>query len=262
MFINIPVRVFLDTDPAFTQIRHLTEPAAMANAQKHTHFFSFGENIGKPFCTIPDDGFNWQPTRQPVFLKAWDASTGNKNAKWTTVMQWDSYKSREYNGQVFGMKSASFDDYYTLPQTVSDSFELAIGSATAPKEKLEEAGWDVADPLAVTLSSTTYQQYIQQSKGEWSIAKHGYVMSRSGWFSERSACYLASGRPVVVQDTGFSDVLPTGKGLLSFSAPKESIACIEKVNNNYAEHGKHARAIAEEYFDAGKVLNFLINRIT
>jgi hypothetical protein len=255
---KIPVRVFIDTDPVFTQIRHLTEPAAFARAKLHNRFFTFGENFGSQNCGIPDDGFNWQPTRQPVFLKAWNYSTGNKNAKWTTVMQWDSYKSREYNSQVFGMKSASFDDYFSLPKKISDSFELAIGSATAPKEKLLEAGWNISDPLAVTLSPSTYQQYIQQSKGEWSIAKHGYVGTNSGWFSERSTGYLASGRPVVVQETGFSEFIETGRGLFSFTSPAEAVVAIEEVNHDYAAQCNWAREIAEEYFRFDKVLNALL----
>jgi hypothetical protein len=230
----------------------------MANARNHTQFFSFGENIGKPHCTIPDDGFQWQHTRQPVVLDAWSYTLGNKNAKWTTVMQWDSYKVREYNGQSFGMKSSSFDDYFSLPQRVKETFELAIGSATAPKDKLSKAGWHTADPLSITLNPGTYQQYIRQSKGEWSIAKHGYVISNSGWFSERSTGYLASGRPVVVQETGFSDVIEKGRGLFSFTSPEEAVAAIEEVNHNYASHCKWAREVAEEYFRFDKVLAALL----
>lgn len=258
MFMNIPVRVLLDTDPAFTQIRHLTEPSAMANARRHTHFFSFGENIGKPHCTIPDDGLHWQPARQPVVFDVWKNTPGNKNAKWTTVMQWDSYKVREYQGEVFGMKSSSFDDYFSLPQKHNESFELAIGSATAPKEKLIGYGWNIADPLSITFSPATYQQYIQQSKGEWSIAKHGYVVTNSGWFSERSTGYLSSGRPVVVQETGFSEIIETGRGLFSFASPAEAVAAIEEVNHNYAAHCNWAREIAEEYFRFDKVLSALL----
>ena len=260
MFLKIPVRIFLDTDPVFTQIRNLTEPAAFEIARRHNVFFSYGENFGKPGCSIPDDGFNWQPTRQPVFLNAWQYSTGNKNAKFTTVMQWDSYKVREYNNLLYGMKSASFEEYFSLPKKVSDKFELALGSATAPKEKLRAAGWGVTDSVAVTITPASYQQFIQQSKGEWSIAKHGYVASYSGWFSERSTGYLASGRPVVVQDTGFSDFIETGRGLFSFTSPGEAIAAIEAINNNYGAHCKWAREIAITYFKFDTVLTDLLQR--
>ncbi|MEO6733899.1 MAG: hypothetical protein ABIN01_21935 [Ferruginibacter sp.] len=257
-FLTIPLRVLLDTDPVFTQIRNLTDPPAMHRAKLHNRYFSFGENFGKPACSIPNDGLNWQPTRQPVFLKAWKYTRGNSVGKWTTVMQWDSYKVREYNGKSYGMKSASFDDYFSLPSRCKDVFELAAGSETTPREKLLTSGWQLADPIAVTVTPASFQQYLRQSKGEWSIAKQGYVSSYSGWFSERSTGYLSSGRPVVVQDTGFSGFMATGKGLLSFNTPDEAVAAIEEVNRNYAAHCNWAREIAEEYFRFDKVLSTLL----
>lgn len=175
-------------------------------------------------------------------------------------MQWDSYKTRTYSGREFGMKSASFDAYFSLPQKVTNSFELAIGSATTPKEKLVASGWQLTDPLAVTLTPATYQQYIRQSKGEWSVAKQGYVDSNSGWFSERTTSYLASGRPAVVQETGFSEWMEIGRGLFSFTSPDEAVASIEEVNGNYERHWQWAREIAEEYFDSNKVLSSLLQR--
>lgn len=258
IFLEIPTRVFIDTDPVFTQIRHLKEPAAFVRARQHTHFFTYGENFGKLNCTIPDDGLAWQATRQPLFLPAWNYSAGNQAASWTTIMQWDSYKVREYNGAIFGMKSASFDRYLNLPEKLRDTFELAIGSESAPKEKLAERGWNIADPISVTLTPQTYQKYIQQSKGEWSVAKQGYVASNSGWFSERSTGYLATGRPVVVQNTGFADILDTGRGLFSFNSLSESIAAIEEINQDYKAHCKWARELAEQYFRFDRVLSVLL----
>ena len=261
-FQKIPVRAFIDTDPAFTQIRHLTEEVAMITARKHNRFFSFGENFGKASCHIPDDGFQWLPTRQPVVMHAWNNTASvNGNAKWTTVMQWDSYKSRELNGKQFGMKSQSFDAYIDLPNTIEDQLELALGSISAPREKLMEKGWSITDPLPVSLTPETYQSYIYQSKGEWSVAKDGYVVSNSGWFSERSACYLASGKPVVVQDTGFSNFFDTGKGLFGFSNFHEAVSAIEKVGKDYKMHCKHARAIAEENFNSDTVLTSLFDKM-
>jgi hypothetical protein len=143
-------------------------------------------------------------------------------------MQWDSYKVRQLNGKKFGMKSLSFDPYLDLPKKIDDKIELALGSVGAPREKLMAEGWSIADPLPISLTPEAYQSYIYQSKGEWSIAKHGYVVSNSGWFSERSACYLASGKPVVVQDTGFSNLFETGRGLINFSNLDEAILAIQK----------------------------------
>lgn len=257
-FLIIPIRVLLDTDPVFTQIRNLTEPAALLLAKKHNRYFTYGENFGNPGCSIPDDGLYWLPTRQPLCLNAWEFTKGNNNGKWTTVMQWDSYKVREYNGRSFGMKSASFDAYINLPTQSGQSFELAVGGETTPREKLKIHGWQLAAPLTITFNPSTFQQYLRQSKGEWSIAKQGYVVSNSGWFSERSTGYLACGRPVIVQDTRFSDFIETGRGLFAFSTPDEALSAIEEVNRDYASHCKWARETAEEYFRFDKVLSTLL----
>ena len=259
---KIPNRILIDTDPVFTQIRHLTNKQDNETAQHHTAFFSFGENFGKSGCTIPDDGFKWKPTRQPVFLDAWKISEQTPNAKWTTVMQWDSYKEKIFANRAFGMKSSSFSEFENLPHLIpAEHFELAIGSASAPVEKLKNNGWKVISSIVPTETAWSYQDYIMQSKGEWSVAKHGYVVSNSGWFSERSTCYLASGKPVLVQDTGFSDLIETGKGLFSFSSVEHIMNSIEDINGNYVQHCKWAREIAEEYFDGTKVLRSLLENI-
>ena len=258
--INAPARAFVDTDPAFTQIRHLTDPAARALAAAHNSFFTFAENIERPRCLVPDDGFAWVPTRQPVVLEEWPVTRGDASAKWTTVMQWDSYRAREHAGRRFGMKSESFAAYEDLPSRAGGVFELALGSATAPRERLEAKGWTLRDPLEATRDPWTYQGYIQGSKGEWGVAKHGYIESRSGWFSERSAAYLASGRPVVTQETGFSAWLPTGEGLLTFSTPEESLEALQEVDRRYDTHCRAARDLAAAHFDARRVLPRLIEQ--
>lgn len=259
---KIPCRVLIDTDPTFTQIKNLSNPGLHQLAAQHTHFLSFGENIGDRNCTVPDDGFTWKPTRQPVFAPAWKIYSEPAQPKWTTVMQWDSYRDRQYGGEVFGMKSLSFSDFITLPKCLpGETFELALGSENAPVKNLKNNGWHIISPNIPTKSPWTYQKYIHASKGEWSIAKHGYVKTNSGWFSERSAAYLASGRPVVVQDTGFSNHLPTEAGLLSFSNLDEAIDKIDRVNMDYRFHCKKAREVVEEYFDGTKVLKTLIENI-
>jgi hypothetical protein len=255
---EVAVRALIDTDPAFTQIRHLTDPVARQLALQHTVFFSFGTNIGQSQCEVPQDGFPWQGTRQPIVLDAWPVTPGPPRGKFTTVMQWDSYQARTYNGRRYGMKSASFAEYMDLPRRAGPVFELAVGSPTTPREELLGKGWAVRNPLDPTRDPWTYQHYIRQSKAEFSVAKHGYVVSRSGWFSERSACYLASGRPVVTQETGFSDWLEAGSGVIPFSTPEQAHAGIEEVNSHYDLHCRAARAVAEEYFDARKVLPQLI----
>ena len=259
---KIPVRVLIDTDPAFTQIDNIQNTARKNLAQSHTHFFSFGENFGKQSCSMPDDGFDWQPTRQPVVMDLWNFSPGNISGKWTTVMQWDSYKTRELDGRKYGMKSFSFMDYLDLPSKTNDTFEVAIGSASTSKINLLDYGWKSVNPLEVTKTHKSYQDFIKNSKGEWSIAKQGYLITRCGWFSERTTCYLASGRPVIVQDTGFSEFIETGKGLHCFSNEENILIALEKINGNYATECVLARNIVKEYFNSNKVLSGMLNKLT
>lgn len=251
---SVPHRLFIDTDPAFTQIRHLTDPAARALALAHTAFFTFAQNLAE----IPDDGIAWKPTRQPIVLDAWPVTPGPPDGRFTTVMQWDSYRAREHAGRRYGMKSDSFAAYLDLPARAGPRFELALGSATAPRELLEAKGWIVRDPRPPTRDPWEYQRYIRQSKAEWSVAKHGYVVTRSGWFSERSAAWLASGRPVVTQDTGFTRWLPSGAGLLTFTTAAEALAAIEEIDRHYEDHCRAARALAATHFDATAVLTGLL----
>jgi hypothetical protein len=261
-FSEIPVRALIDTDPVFTQANHLANPEARALALEHNVFLSFAENILSPTCTVPKDGFNWIPTRQPIALDWWPVTPAPKDGKFTTVMLWNSYGAVEVAGQRYGLKSDSFDPYYSLPEKTGEAFELAVGGGKCPRAKLTELGWQLCDPRVPTHDPWSYRQYIQNSKGEFGVAKHGYAISHSGWFSERTAAYLASGRPVVVQDTGFTEWLPTGSGVFAFNTLEQAIAGVREVNERYEQHCKGAREIAEQYFDARKVLPELIERAT
>ena len=253
-FDRIPMRVLIDTDPAFLQIRHLQDKNARQMAARHTAFLSFGGNVGGA-ASLPDDGFTWLPTRQPIVLRSWPVVAGPSRGKFTTVMQWESYPPAVHEGRIFGTKSMSFEPYEDLPQKTPTAFKLAIGN---PASHLLALGWSLCDPLEVTKDIWSYQSFIKESKAEFSVAKHGYIVSRSGWFSERSANYLASGRPVVVQNTGFTDWLPSGEGILAFSNPDEALAGIDEINAHYEIHCDSARQIAEAYFDSDKVLTLLI----
>ena len=254
----IPARVFVDTDPVFTQIHHLTDPVRRDLAAQHTAFFSYAENVGRPGCSVPNDGLPWHPTRQPVVLDAWPVTPAPAHGKFTTVMQWDSYAAREYGGRHYGMKSTSFEPYTTLPAVAGTIFELAVGGPTLPAERLLRAGWALRNPLEVTRDPWTYQQYLQSSRAEFSVAKHGYVVTDSGWFSERSAAYLASGRPVLTQETGFSRWLAAPAGLVAFATPDEALAGVEAITTRYADHCRAAREVAAAVFDARRVLPDLI----
>jgi hypothetical protein len=260
-FEKIPVRVLIDTDPVFTQIRNLTDAARNRRSHQHNSFFSFAGNANSESASIPDDGIHWSTTRQPVVLDAWPVTEPPIDGKFTTVLQWDSYAAREYNGVSYGMKSRSFEPYLQLPTRTKARLELAVGSATAPRALLRSNGWHVRDPFEVSSDPWLYQQYLRSSKAEFTVAKHGYVVSRSGWFSERSAAYLASGRPVVTQETGFSDWMPSGLGVVPFRSPAEALAAIEDVNARYESHCRRARELAVEFFDSKKVLVDLLDKL-
>lgn len=259
-WINIPRRILVDTDPAFTQINHLVKAEAMQVARAHTHFATYGENFGRPGCSLPDDGLPWKPTRQPLYAPAWKPGPARPTANWTTVMQWDSYRNGEYGGRTFGMKSMSFQPFLDLPSHLpAETFEIAMGNAHAPKAELQAKGWKITDPAIPSRDAVGFQRYIADSKGEWTVAKQGYVISRSGWFSERSLNYMAAGKPVVVQDTGLGEIFPCGEGLLVFSSLEEGVDGIKRVSSAYDVHCRRAREIALEYFDAATVLNSLLN---
>jgi hypothetical protein len=258
--LEIPLRALVDKDPVFTQINHFTNATRHKQGIQHTSFFSFGENVALWRCAVPKSTLKWQPTRHPIYLNLWPAVPGNPRGKFTTVMLWDSYRSVEHDGVHYGMKSDSFGPFLDLPASAGPLFELAVGGTTVPRAQLTSKGWKITNPLKVAADPFAYQRYIQHSKAEFTVAKHGYVISRSGWFSERSAAYLATGRPVVTQETGFSEWLETGSGVIPFATLGEAIAAIEDVNLRYEHHCRRAREIALEYFDARKILSHLIDR--
>jgi hypothetical protein len=255
---TVPVRVLIDTDPVFTQLRHLGDGHASAPPDAHTHFFTYAENVGRG-AKLPDDGLPWRPTRQPVVLDAWPVAEADPGGAWTTLMQWDSYAERHHEGVAYGMKSRSFDGYLDLPSRVpGERLELAVGAPPETRELLRGHGWRVLDPLETAPDPWTYQRFLRASKGEFSVAKHGYVVSRSGWFSERTAGYLASGRPAVVQDTGFSSWLPCGDGVVAVTDADEAVAAIAAVGADYGRHCRAARELVAEHFGHERVLAALL----
>lgn len=261
-YAKIDQRVFIDTDPVFTQLKLLHGQKALQKmVDAHHIYFSFGETLPG---SVPLTGHNWLPTRQPIVLSEWDPETNYRNA-FTTVMNWTSYTPIEYGDKTYGQKDIEFQRFMDLPGKVKSTIlELAINEhkkKRIPRSLLEHKGWILVDPEVVCPNLDSYRDYIQSSKAEWGVAKNGYVQGKVGWFSERSACYLASGRPVVVQDTGFSSVLPTEKGILPFKDLKEAEDAIIEVERNYKSHSIAARSIAEEYFDSEAVLTHLINRL-
>lgn len=255
-----PHRTLIDTDPVFTQVRN--QGAGDILRQAYTSFLTFGESFGMDSCSIPDDGLPWTPTRQPIVLEAWPVTPAHADGNFTTVLNWDSYRTVEHGGRVFGMKSASYRSYFELPLHTSERLELVVGGATHPPKAFWDCGWLGGDALEVTRTPFTYADYIRSSKGEFSLAKHGYVVSRSGWFSERSAAYLASGRPVITQETGFTDWLKADGGVISFNSLESAADALRHVAADYDRHCRQARAVAEEYFDSDTVLTDVLLKST
>jgi hypothetical protein len=265
-FRECPVRLLVDTDPGFTQFRLPEQPtpsiSGWASAYDFTHHFTYGERIGRADCPIPTVGFAWQPTRSPVALDLVAEKFTPDATHFTTVMSWSHREPIEYGGETYGQKDIEFRRVMELPARVGPVLEIALAGNNAPRAEIEAAGWRLTDPLAMAGTVEDYRAYIAQSRGEFSVAVNLEVKTRSGWFSDRSAAYLATGKPVVAQDTGFSEFLPCGEGLLAFSTMEEAGAAIEAIQRDYPRHCRAARRIAEEWFDARKVLGQMLKEVT
>lgn len=259
----IPRRVYLDLDPAFIQLWHSVCGIDM-RFDAHTHFVTIGQAIGKTGCAVPTCGREWIPTLQPVVLDEWPAASLLVRDSFTTIANFRGYGSIDHEGVHYGQKAHSLRGFFNLPALSGEKLALALSIHHDEKsdvEALVAAGWQLLDPREVADTPMSYREFIQGSKGEFGIAKSGYVNSRCGWFSDRSACYLASGRPVIAQETGFSRFLPTGEGLFSFESVDDVVVAMESINRHYAKHTRAARALAETRFDSDKVLTPLLERI-
>lgn len=265
-----PVRIVIDSDPMFTQLQ-LQQGTGFTRGAKdlreklegYTHHFTFGEKMGSPDCRVPPSGFDWLPTRQPVALDLWSSETPAPGAPFTTVMNWTAVPPIIFDGVEWGQKDAEFDKIIDLPALMPEQdFAVVVAGLekpTFPRSKLEAAGWRLLLPGESVPDATRYQRFIQASAGEISIAKQAYVKSRSGWFSCRTACYLAAGRPAVVQDTGWSDIIPEGDGLQGFANSGEAAEKMRMIAADLPRHSRGAREIAAEYFDAAKVLGAMLD---
>jgi hypothetical protein len=256
-----PLRVFLDLDPTFNQLWQAG--GIEMGFGLHNRFATVGLGLGEPECPVPTCEREWVKTLAPVFMPRWQPATA-PGAAWTTVGNWRGYGSVEWEGRRYGQKAHSLRKLLPLPRLTGERLQPAL--AIHPEETddlaaLREHGWELADPAAVAGTPARYAELVRDSKGEIGIAKEGYVESRCGWFSDRSACYLASGRPVVAQDTGFPSYLPTGEGLLAFTTAEEAAAAIDTVSADYARHARAARALAEGLFDSRRVLTRLLDRL-
>lgn len=257
-----PVRIMVDTDPVYEQIKYAeADPAARAYLDAHTHFFTYGENLGSPDCPVPLSGIPWQPTRPPVVLDLWPAAEGDARC-FTTVATWENKgKDIEFAGARYvWSKHVNFLRFLDLPRRRPQTcFALAMAPPDhAARDLIANAGWSLVDPGPVSADMSAYRGFIADSRGELTVAKDIYVRPNSGWFSDRSVCYLAAGRPVVTMRTGFSKFYPVGRGLFEFASEDDALAGIDAIAADYRGHSRAARDLAGGYFAAERVLGAMM----
>lgn len=262
------VTAYYDSDPLYTQAGVVAVDEGRGDEHQartvgwfrsHDVFFTLAENMNHPSCAVPRCGVRWKTTRQPITLDDWPLAFDPSAESFTTVMSWKTKPALPVlDGRIYGGKDVEFRRFAELPSRVRSPLEIAV-SGPAPKQEMASAGWRIVDAGERSTTMERYRDYIAASRGEWSVAKEAYVASESGWFSCRSACYLAMGKPVVVEDTGFSRLYPTGEGLFAFHRIEDAVAAIEAVEADYRRHCEAARAVAERYFRAETVLEKLLH---
>lgn len=268
----IPIRLLIDSDPMFTQLQYVMQtgftpgrPGMREMVDAHTHHFTFGENVGAHDCRMPACGITWRPTRQPICLPHWPVTPPPRDGAYTTVMNWTAAPPLVYGGETWGQKDVEFRRFLTLPATVPGiPLAVAVGQTTGvpfPQATARDHGWQVLDAACCVPEWQSYRTFLQQSRGEFSIAKATYVKALTGWFSCRSACYLASGRPVVTQDTGWSRYLPSDRGLVAFDDAESAREALGRVEADPIRHGRAARRIAEEHFASHRVLGAMLHQV-
>ena len=255
-YARIPHAAFIDSDPAFTQIDIARRgPDHAKFFEPFDALFTFGRNIGTPACPVATGGLRWEHTWQPTSLDEWRPIGPPAHRCFTTVMTWKIHSFEDIGGN----KDSEFLKVLELPARTDACLELAVNG---PQEFLRSHGWRCRDAFAVSADLDGYRRFIRGSLGEFSVAKHTYVATNSGWFSDRTECYLASGRPAVVQDTGFSAHLPTGEGLLAFETVEQARDALAAVDLDYERHSRAAREVAAAHFASDVVLPPLLARAT
>jgi hypothetical protein len=248
------LRVLVDGEPGFNQMVMERRRAAGKQLPEYDRYFTPGLNIGTPRSTAPSAGRDWLPLGTPVLTDVMTPMNDSPNTPFTTVMNWQSHRTLEFDGMSYGQKAVEFERFLDLPGRTRASLEVAVSGKGVPVGRLERSGWRVRSANRLTRSVDAYWDYIRGSRGEFSVAKNVFVATNSGWFSERSALYLASGRPVVLQDTGFSEHIPCGRGLFAVRDAHEAAEALDEVERDYVGHAKSARELAVAHFDARNVL--------
>ena len=261
---SVPVRAYVETDPVLPQIEIAQgRQFTIGLLEAHTHHFTYGENLGAADCGVPPTDFEYRPTRQPIVLDWWQGENGAPLESYTTVASWKQFgKDIEWNGEVYTWsKHHEFMKFLDLPARVRRPCELALACGDPEAIRLLAShDWRVTDAVVLSRDILPYRDFVFRSRAEFTVAKDQNIRLRSGWFSDRSACYLAAGRPVVTQDTAFGNILPVGEGLFSFRTMEEAVAAFEVVESDYPRESRAAREIAERYFRAETVLAQLLSQ--
>ncbi len=255
-------RIFVESDPFASQVKVAKGDAGMIKTlAAHDTLFSFGENLGAPDCDVPVEKFKWLPTRQPVAMELWDGPPCGGDT-FNTITTWHNKgKNIEWRGNTwYWTKDREFEKILELPQRRPVKFELAATVDDEVKALLHRHGWRQTSSIGISRDIDGYRNYILQSRGEFTVARDQYVRPNTGWFSDRTACYLAAGRPVITQETGFSKFLPGGKGLFGFKTMDDILRAVDAIESDYAGNCRAARDIAAEYFATEKVVGSLMER--
>lgn len=257
-------KVYVDLDPGYTQFWHAAGDHG-ARLEGHDFFYTVGENLGTDACAIPTLGIDWRHVRQPVVLEQWPPIDAGERSRLTTVASWrGAYGRVEHEGKTFGLKAHEWRKFVELPQRAAQTFEIALDIDRADERDLkllERYGWRVVCPKAVACDPGAFRRYVQMSGGEFSVAQGVYVETQSGWFSDRTVRYLASGKPSLVQDTGFSRRYPVGEGLVAFRTLAEAVEGAALIARDYDRHARAARSLAENLFDSDVVLGRLLEEV-
>lgn len=260
---RIPRRLYVESDPFANQVRIAKgDQRTIDFVGAHTHHFSFGENLGKPDCLAPIERFNWLPTRQPVDIDLW-RTVGPGGSKYSTVTTWHNQTAPvEWKGEHYHWtKDIEFAKYLDLPSLRDVPFEIATTTEAEVVKLLNSKAWRTLDSGVISGDVDSYRRYIQNSRGEFTVARDQYTRPCTGWFSDRSVCYLAAGRPVITQETGFSKTVPSGRGLFGFSTMDDVLAAVDAIESDYPSHCQSARDVAAEYFAAERVVGDMLRRV-
>jgi hypothetical protein len=251
-------RMYLDMDPGYTQLWQEQYGVDM-NLHGHDIYVTVGLNLGEPDCLLPTCNIRWEKTLPPVVLEEW-TTTQPPGRSYSTVADWRGFKPVEWRGVWYGQKADEFKRIIDLPHHVAVPLELCLFIHPDEQDRidLERSGWCLVSPEVYAATPDVYRNYIFGSRGEFTAVKHGYAAGRTGWFSDRSACYLAAGRPVIMQDTGFSAYLPTGLGLMTFTDMNSAAEAIDSVQSDYSRHAAAAVSFAHEFLDSDVVLTQLL----